>query len=96
MPVLFKTKCSRCKKNWVTVSRRDRYCLCFECQRPELEKEIKDPEMKKFFDIPQEFYQRNMFLRNIKSSYLKFGSLTQPQKDAFMKTVEKFREEAKE
>jgi hypothetical protein len=49
--------------------------------------EITDPEMKKLFDIPEDFYKQNGFLRRIKINYLKYHSLTQPQIDAFKKTV---------
>ena len=54
--------------------------------------EIKDPKMKKLLDIPEEYYQENSFLRNIKISYLKYGSLTEKQVEAFKKVVQKFKE----
>ena len=43
--------------------------------------------MKKMFDIPIELYQKNSFLRNIKSNYIKYGSLTEKQIEAFKKVV---------
>lgn len=52
---------------------------------------IDDPAMKKLFDIPREFYLENTFLRNIKQSYLRFGSLTEKQIEAFKKTVEEMK-----
>jgi len=52
-----------------------------------LEGEIKDPKMKKFFDIPEEFYKQNSFLADIKLNYLKFGKLTEKQIEAFKRTV---------
>ncbi|MBW2973869.1 hypothetical protein KY346_05775 [Candidatus Woesearchaeota archaeon] len=96
MAIKFKQKCNKCKKNYVTISHRQRYAICYECQKPELEGEIKDPKMKKLFDIPEEFYKKNIFLRNIKANYLRFGSLTEKQIEAFKKTVKALKEKAKE
>ena len=56
--------------------------------------EIKDPKMKKMFDIPEEFYKENSFLRDIKIKYLKFGELTEKQIAAFKKTVENLKKES--
>lgn len=84
----YKQKCMRCKKNWVVVTSRQRFPICFDCQKSELEGEIKDPEMKKLFNIPDDFYQKNSFLRSIKINYLKYGKLTERQIEAFKKTVE--------
>ena len=93
MAVTYKQKCGRCKKNYVPISSwKQRFAACFECQKNELEGEIKDPEMKKFFDIPDKCYKENNFLRNIKISYLKFGKLTDKQIEAFRKTLEKMKE----
>lgn len=58
--------------------------------------EITDPKMKKMFDIPEKFYEDNMFLRSIKINYLKWGKLTEKQIEAFKKGVEKMKETAKE
>ena len=55
--------------------------------------EIKDPKMKKMFDIPEEFYKENSFLRDIKIKYLQWGELTEKQIEAFKKTVEKMKKE---
>jgi len=49
---------------------------------------IEDPKMKKLFDIPQEYYEQSQFLRNIKQSYIRFGSLTEKQIEFFHKAVE--------
>lgn len=84
----FKTKCVRCRKNYVTVSSRNAYgAVCFECQKKEMEGEIKDPEMKRLFDIPEELYKESSFLRSIKINYLKWGNLTEKQVEAFKKVV---------
>ncbi len=91
--ISFKQLCSRCKKNYVVTTYRDRYPTCFECQKNELNGEITDIEMKKFFDLPEEFYKNNSFLRNIKINYLKYGKLTENQIEAFKKTVTKMKEE---
>ena len=48
--------------------------------------------MKKLFNIPEEFYKENSFLRNIKVSYLRFDKLSERQIEAFEKTVAKMKE----
>ena len=58
--------------------------------------EIKDPEMKKMFDIPLEFYKASSFLCDIKVKYLQYDSLSERQVAAFKNTVEKFTEAAAE
>jgi ribosomal protein S27AE len=90
--ITFKQICSRCKKNYVIATHRDRYPVCFECQKNELSGEISDPEMKKFFDLPEKYYKENSFLRSIKINYLRYGKLTEPQVEAYKKTVAKLRE----
>lgn len=89
--ISFKQLCSRCKKNYVVTTYKDRYPICFECHKSELQGEITDPEMKKFFDIPEDFYKQNSFLRSIKINYLKYGKLSEPQVNAFVKTVDKMK-----
>ena len=95
MAVKYKTKCGKCKKNYVIVTYRTRFPICHECQKSEMQGEIKDSKMKKMFDIPEEFYENNMFLRSIKINYLKYGNLTEKQVEAFKKAVEKLKEEKK-
>jgi len=82
----------RCKKNYVTVTGRQKFPVCYECQKKEMKGEITDPEMKKLFDIPEEFYKRNSFLRDIKINYLRFGKLSERQIEAFKKTVKEMKE----
>jgi len=90
MAVHFKQKCERCKTNYVTVSswRQRRPIVCYECEKKEMEGEITEPSMKKLFDIPEDFYRQNGFLRKIKINYMKYHSLTPAQIDAFKKTVQ--------
>ncbi|OYT30857.1 hypothetical protein DRJ22_01570 [Candidatus Woesearchaeota archaeon] len=83
----------RCKKNYVVVSRRQREVVCYDCQKEELHQEIKDPKMKHLFDIPEDFFKKNSFLRNIKLHYLRSGSLTPRQIEAFKKTVDELKKE---
>lgn len=78
----------RCKNKWVLVSSRTRFVVCWDCQKQELQGDIDDPEMKKLFDIPEDFYKQSQFLRSIKSNYLRFGNLTEKQIEAFKKVVE--------
>ncbi len=54
--------------------------------------EIKDPKMKKLFDIPDEYYQKNSFLRSIKINYLRYESLSEKQIEAFKKTVKNLKD----
>ena len=61
-----------------------------------MEGEIKDPEMKKMFDIPVDFYKENMFLRDIKINYLRFGKLSERQIEAFKKVVKQMKEKAED
>lgn len=88
--VSFKKKCSRCKKNFVLVTQRSRYLICAECHTKEMVGEVTDPELKKLLDIPEAFYEKSMFLRDIKIKCLKYGALSEKQIEAFKKTVKDF------
>lgn len=94
--VKFKKKCSRCKKNYVLATSRSTFLECYECQKKELDKPIENNEMKAFFNIPEEFYKVNAFLRNIKISYIRYKNLTDRQKEAFEKTVEDLKKDRQE
>ena len=91
--VKYKMKCSRCKKNYVIVTFRNKFPLCYDCQKPELSGEVTNPAMKKMFDIPEEFYKDNAFLRSIRINYLKFEKLSEKQVEAFKKAVEKLKKD---
>jgi hypothetical protein len=91
MAVQYKQKCSRCKKNYVLTTSRQGYTVCYDCQKDSLKGEIKDPVYKKLFNIPEEFYVENGFLRSIKANYLKYHNLTDKQFDAFQKVVAKMK-----
>ncbi len=88
MAIKFKKKCNKCRKNYVLASAKQRYVVCYECQKSELEGEIEDPRIKKLLDIPEDHYKKNSFLRDIKIKYLRFGNLTVKQIEAFKKTVQ--------
>lgn len=94
MAASYKELCRRCKKNYVLVTWRDRFPICIECQKAEMEGEITDPKMKKMFDIPKEFYDRVNFLRSIKINYLKYGALSKKQIDTFKKVVAEMKKES--
>ncbi|MBW3015500.1 hypothetical protein KY330_03700 [Candidatus Woesearchaeota archaeon] len=94
MATKFKQKCSKCKKNYVVVTNRTRYAICYDCQKEQLKGEIKDPEMKKMFDIPEEFYKENSFLRDIKIKYLQWGELTENQINAFKRVVQDLKDQS--
>ena len=87
MAVRYKQKCFKCRKNWVTVSRGNHFAMCYDCQKDDLNKKVKDPKMKKMFDIPEEFYKTNSFLRSIKLNYFRFDKLTEKQIEAFKKSL---------
>ncbi len=93
MAIKYKKKCIRCKKNYVVVTNRNRFALCYDCQKGDLVGKIKDPKMKKLFDIPGEFYKENSFLRDIKINYLRYKNLTERQIEAFKKTVKEMKKE---
>ena len=91
--VRYKQQCMRCKKNMVIITSKTKYPLCYDCQKNYLQGEIKDPEMKKMFNIPEEFYKESLFLRSIKINYLRFGKLSDKQIEWFKKVTEKIKEE---
>ena len=61
--------------------------ICTECGMKQIEKPIKDPKMKRLFNIPKELYEEYAFLRSIKSNYLQYGNLTEKQVEVFKKVV---------
>ena len=89
----FKQRCVRCRKNMVIVTVGSSYPLCYDCQKHELVGKVKDPKMKKMFDIPEEYYKNSLFLRSIKINYLKFGKLTDKQIEFFKKATENMKNE---
>ena len=92
--ITYKQLCSRCRKNYVIVTWKDRYPVCYECDKLEMSGEISDPKMKKLFNISEEYYKQSKFLRNIKINYFKYGSLTVNQIKAFKDVVKKLKLEA--
>jgi dTDP-4-dehydrorhamnose 3,5-epimerase-like enzyme len=91
MRIQYRQKCLKCKKNYVTVVSGQKFPVCYDCQKEELSKDIKNPKMKKLFSIPEKFYKENAFLRSIKINYFRYGSLTEKQIAAFKKTVKELR-----
>lgn len=83
----YKQKCMKCNKNYVLTNWRNKFPVCYECEKSELSKEVTDPAMKEMFNIPEQFYKENSFLRAIKKNYLKYGQLTEKQIEAFKKVV---------
>ena len=92
MVVEYQQKCMKCKKNYVVVTGRQKFPVCYECQNQEMKGEITDPKMKKLFDIPEEFYKKNAFLRDIKINFIRYGKLSERQIEAFKKTVKEIKE----
>jgi len=89
----FKILCRKCKKSYFFASFKDKYPVCYECNKEKLHTKIEDAEMRKFFEIPETLYENNLFLRDIKLKYLNYGKLTEKQMSSFKKTVEKLSEE---
>ena len=92
MAIKYKQKCAKCKKNYVTITWKQRYPICYDCQKDELKGEIKNLKMKKLFKIPEDYYKENSFLRSIKINYLKFGKLTEKQIETFKLVVKRIKE----
>lgn len=95
MVVKYKQLCGRCKKKYVPITRSQYYVVCDDCLGKEMKTEIKDKKMKKFFDIPEEFFKKAEFLRSIKLNYLRYGDLSEKQKKAFKETVAKMKKNLK-
>lgn len=74
------------------VSRGAQFVTCYPCQKAEMSGEIKDAAMKKMFNIPEELYMKNAFLRDIKIKYLRFGSLSDKQIETFKKVAKELTE----
>lgn len=92
MAIQFKLKCIKCKKNYQLATRRDKWVICYECHKPMMQGKVKDSKIEKMFDIPEEYYKRSMFLRDIKIKAIQYDELSEKQIEAFKKTVEKMKE----
>lgn len=92
MPARFQQRCVKCRKNMVQMFSAKQFPICAECQMKEIDQPIAAKTMAKFFNIPKEFYEQSQFLRSIKSQYIRFGSISKPQKDAFKKVAKEFKQ----
>ena len=88
----FKQRCALCKENMVIMYSARQFPICVTCHMKKIDQEIKDPKMKKLFDIPKNFYEENYFLRNIKEAFIRFENLSEKQIEAFKKTVKEMKE----
>mgnify|MGYP001583591156 FL=1 len=61
--------------------------VCLDCQMKDVKISVEDPIFKKLFDIPEEFYLENGFLRSIRSNYARYRNLTKAQVETFEKVV---------
>ena len=96
MAVKFKQLCSRCKKNYVVVTWRQKFATCYDCQKDDLNGKITDPKMKKMFNVPESFYRDNSFLRDIKARYLRYKNLSEKQIEVFQKVADQMKKDKKE
>ena len=92
MPITYKHLCSKCKKQYVTITWKTKFPVCWDCQKDDLKGEIKDPKMKKLLGISEALYKKSAFLRSIKINYLRYGNLTEKQIETFKKVTEKVKE----
>jgi len=92
----YKQLCVRCKRKYVPVTWKDRYPTCYDCQKSELSKDVKDKKLNRMFKIPEEFYIKNSFLRSVKINCLRYGELSDRQIETFKQTVKEMKKEAKE
>ena len=51
--------------------------------------------MKKLFNIPEKYYKKSLFLRNIKLNYLRYGGLTDKQIETFKKVAKQLKSDEK-
>ena len=83
----YKQICAICRKNHVLISARGQFPICTSCSMREISKPIEDEKFRKMFDIDQKLYEESSFLRSIKSSYLRFGSLSEKQVETFKRVA---------
>jgi cyclophilin family peptidyl-prolyl cis-trans isomerase len=96
MAIKYKQKCAKCKKNYVIVTWKQSYPICYDCQQEQMKGEIADSGLKKLLDIPEQYYKENSFLRSIKINAIQYGKLSEKQIETFKKAVEKLKGEKKE
>ena len=77
------------------ASWRDKFVKCYDCSKDESSVPIEDAKMKKLFDIPEEFYKENVFLRSIKLNYIRYNNLSDRQIEAFKEAVKKLKTPSK-
>ncbi len=87
----YKQKCIVCRKNYAMISWQNRNPVCTECRMRDISKPITDTKFKKLFDIDKALYEKSSFLRNIKSSYLRFGGLSGKQIEMFKKVADELK-----
>jgi hypothetical protein len=88
----FKQKCAMCKEDWVIMYSARQFPICIKCHMKKIDKEVKDPAMKKLLDIPNDLYEKSLFLRKIKEAYLMWDKLSEKQIEAFKKAVKDIKE----
>ena len=92
----FKQRCAICKNNMVVIFSYKQFPICVDCHMKQIDKPIEDAKAKKLFNIPEEFYRKSVFLRNIKGAFIRFGKLSEKQIEAFKKTVKDIKNPPKE
>lgn len=82
----YKQRCALCKKNMVLMYSARQFPICTDCHMKRIAEPIKGKKYD-FLNIPDELYRESSFLRNIKESFLRFGSLSEKQIEVFKKVV---------
>src|SRR3989338_551692 len=82
----YKQRCALCKKNMVLMYSARQFPICVDCHMKRISEQIKDKKYD-FLNIPEELYRESSFLRNIKESFLRFGTLSKKQTEVFKKVV---------
>jgi hypothetical protein len=84
----YKQLCAICRKEHTLISMRNQFPICQTCSMRQISQPIEDAKFKKLFDIDQKLYEQSSFLRNIKSSYIRFKNLSVKQIETFKKVAE--------
>ncbi len=82
----YKQRCALCKKNMVLMYSARQFPICVDCHLKRISDQVTDKKYN-FLNIPDELYRESSFLRNIKESYLRFGSLSEKQVEVFKKVA---------
>jgi hypothetical protein len=87
----YKQKCAICRKGYAVISSRNQFPICKECSLRQINQPIENEKFRKLFNIDQKLYEDSSFLRDIKSKYIRFKSISAKQIAAFKEVVEELK-----